>query len=110
MNVINQVTELVRSENKEISELSGANHHDYNLKKGRALVALNRLSPLFAHLEANPVLWAALQDMRRELESNLRLLDLQLRAARAVSDLITRAIYEGQSDGTYSALPWKNDP
>jgi len=109
MNVINQVTELVRSENKEIGELSGANHHDYNLKKGQALVALNRLSPLFAHLESNPVLRAALQDMRRELESNLRLLELQLRAARAVSDLITRAICEGQSDGTYSALPWKND-
>ena len=110
MNIISQVTALVRSENKEIGELSGANHHDYNVKKGQALVALNRLSPLFAHLESNPILRAALQDMRRELESNLRLLDLQLRAARAVSDLITRAIYEGQSDGTYSALPWKNDP
>ncbi|HTV32198.1 MAG TPA: hypothetical protein VME69_03725 [Methylocella sp.] len=109
LNVIKQVTELVRSENIEIGERRGVNHHDYNLKKSQALVALNRLSPLFAHLEPNPVLRAALLDMRRELEINWRLLDLQLRAARAVSDLITRAICEGQSDGTYSALPWKDD-
>jgi hypothetical protein len=107
--VINQLTELVRSENEDIAGPAGAKLHEYNLKKSQALLALRRVAPLIARLAPNAALGASLIELRTELETNRRLLDLQLRAAQAVADLITRAIYEGQSDGTYSALPWKDD-
>lgn len=108
--VINQLTEAVGSENEDIlSRRSGTNHHDYNLKKSQALLVMNRFAPLLTQVGANPALRASLQNLRSELEINRRLLGLQLRAAQAVSDLITRAIREGQSDGTYSPLPWRDD-
>ena len=34
------------------------------------------------------------------------LLAVQLKACEAVSEIITRAIQDGQSDGTYTALAW----
>ena len=35
-----------------------------------------------------------------------RALAVQLKACEAVSEIITRAIQDGQSDGTYTALAW----
>ncbi len=43
------------------------------------------------------------------LETNRRLLSTQLKAARAVSDIITRAIRDSQSDGTYSDRYWMDE-
>jgi hypothetical protein len=110
LSVLVQLTEAVRSENEDIlSRRPGINHHEYNLKKSQALLVMNRLAPLMAQAGASSPLRASLRDLRAELETNQRLLGLQLRAAQAVSDLIARAIREGQSDGTYSALPWRDD-
>jgi len=106
--VIDQLTELVRSENEDIAGPNIVNHHDYNLKKSQALLAMNRFAPLVGRLGPSPALRTGLARLRAELEINRRLLGLHLRAAQAVSDLITRAICEGQSDGTYSDLPWKD--
>jgi len=52
---------------------------------------------------------AALGDLQRRLETNRRLLSTQLKAARAVSDIITQAIRDSQSDGTYSDRYWMNE-
>lgn len=106
--VINQLTELLRSENEDLAGPNIVNHHDYNLRKSQALLAMNRFAPLLAQLEPTPALRTSLLHLRSELEINRRLLGLQLRAAQGVSDLITRAIREGQSDGTYSDFPWKD--
>lgn len=108
--VVSQLTEMLRSENNDIvSRRAGASHHDYNLKKSQALLVMNRFAPLLTQMKPSPALRASLLNLRGELETNRRLLGLHLRAAQAVSDLITRAIREGQSDGTYSPLPWRDD-
>jgi hypothetical protein len=36
------------------------------------------------------------------------MLRVQLNAARKVSDIIAKAIQDGQSDGTYSAFVWRD--
>jgi hypothetical protein len=110
LTVINQLTEAIRAETEDlVNRRSGANHHDYNLKKSQALLVMNRFAPLLTQVKANSDLQTSLLSLCSELETNRRLLGLQLRAAQAVSELITRAIREGQSDGTYSPLPWRND-
>jgi hypothetical protein len=50
----------------------------------------------------------ALDALRVKLDANQRLLRIQLNAARKVSDIIARAIQDGQSDGTYSAYAWRD--
>ena len=41
------------------------------------------------------------------LEANRRALGVQLKASVAVAEIIARAIRDGQSDGTYTALAWR---
>ena len=110
LSVVVQLTEAVRAENEDIlSRRATIDHHGYNLKKSQALLTLNRLAPLMKLAGASAPLRASLQNLCTVLETNRRLLGLELRAAQAVSDLIARAIREGQSDGTYSPLPWRDD-
>ncbi len=49
----------------------------------------------------------ALADLHVKLEINRRALAVQLKACAAVSEIIARAIRDGQSDGTYTALAWR---
>jgi hypothetical protein len=108
--VVTQLTELVRSESEAIaSRHARVSHSDYNLKKSQALLVMNRFAPLLTQAHPHPMLRTSLLNLCGELETNRRLLQLHLRAAQAVSDLITRAIREGQSDGTYSPSPWRDD-
>jgi hypothetical protein len=79
------------------------------LRKSQGLLELNRLAPALASNHVGPVLRAALADLHAKLETNRRMLRTQLQAARAVADIIARAIRESQSDGTYSARSWLDD-
>jgi hypothetical protein len=67
---------------------------------------LSRLEPALMGLRGHPGLRAALSDLLDKLDANQRLLNAKLRAARTVSEIVARAIADGQSDGTYSDQVW----
>jgi hypothetical protein len=71
------------------------------------LLELNRLVPALGRAAAAGPLREALADLHAKLEINRRALALQLKASAAVSEIIARAIRDGQSDGTYTALAWR---
>jgi hypothetical protein len=78
----------------------------YSLNKNQGLLELSRLLPALAGAAAAGPLRDALAELHAKLEINRRALAVQLKACEAVSEIITRAIQDGQSDGTYTALAW----
>jgi hypothetical protein len=107
--IVDRLRHTLDEENEDIARRGPIDYHAYNLRKSQGLLELKRLAPVAAGNEFGPVLGAALADLQVKLETNRRLLRTQLKAARAVANIIARAIRESQSDGTYSARPWSDE-
>jgi hypothetical protein len=107
--VIERLTRTLDEENEAIARRGPVDYDAFNHRKSQGLLELNRHAPNLAGLRLGSALAAALGDLQTRLETNRRLLSTQLKAARAVSDIITRAIRDSQSDGTYSDRYWMDE-
>jgi hypothetical protein len=107
--VVDRLRLVVEAENQEIAGKGRVDYPAYSLRKSQGLLELNRLRPALASITGHPTARAALADLQAKLDLNSRLLQVQLKAARTVSDIVARAIRDGQSDGTYSAFHWRDD-
>ncbi len=108
--VVRRLLHTLRSENAEVNLNRGMiDHSEYNILKSQALLALNRCAPKLAYADSNPALQTALEEVIIELEANRKLLATQLQAAQAVAAIISRAIREVQSDGTYTRMQSRGD-
>ena len=107
--VIERLIRVVDEENQAIAQRGAVDYDSFSHRKSQGLLEFNRLAPSLAGLRLGPALGAALDDLRMRLETNRRLLGTQLSAARAVSNIITQAIRDSQSDGTYSDRFWMDE-
>jgi hypothetical protein len=107
--VIERLSQMLDAENEQIASRQAVDYVTLNARKSQALLEINRLAPTLRAAEASPEFRAAMTGLRAELERNARLLKIQLQAARTITDIIARAIRDGQSDGTYSAYSWRDD-
>jgi hypothetical protein len=103
--IIERLIATVDAENRDLEHGRRVKYEIYSLNKNQGLLELNRLLPALAVAAAGP-LRDALAELHTKLEINRRALAVQLKACEAVSEIITRAIQDGQSDGTYTALAW----
>ena len=103
--IIERLIATVDAENRDLEQGRRVKYEVYSLNKNQGLLELNRLLPTLAVAAAGP-LRDALAELHTKLEINRRALAVQLKACEAVSEIITRAIQDGQSDGTYTALAW----
>ena len=101
--VVERLRQTIAAENDDIAQRRPVDYETYGLRKNQALLELNRLASALAGAPPGAVLRAALTQLQAALELNQRLLGVQMKACAAVSETITRAIREGQSDGTYTA-------
>ena len=106
MPVIERLLQTLDEENEAILRRSRVDYDAFNRRKSQGLLELNRLTPSLKGMRLSPALATGLDGLQKRLETNRRLLSTQLTAARAVSDIITRAIRDSQSDGTYSDRYW----
>ena len=106
--VIDRLQQTLDAENEQIASGKGIDYDALNQRKSQGLLELSRLAPMIAGAEASKPLSDALAALRAKLETNQRMLRIQLNAARRVGDIIARAIQEGQSDGTYSPSVWQD--
>ncbi len=104
--IVERLIAAIEAENRDLEQGRPAQYEAYSLRKNQGLLELNRLIPALDRAAASP-LREALADLHAKLEVNRRALAVQLRACAAVSEIIARAIQDGQSDGTYTALAWK---
>ena len=107
--VVDRINQVLDEENEAIARRGSIDYDAFNHRKSQGLLELNRLTPSLAGLRLGPALAGALGDLQTRLETNRRLLSTQLTAARAVSDIITQAIRDSQSDGTYSDRYWMDE-
>ena len=103
--IIERLIATVDAENRDLEQGRRVKYEVYSLNKNQGLLEFNRLLPALAVAAAGP-LRDALTELHAKLEINRRALALQLKACEAVAEIITRAIQDGQSDGTYTALAW----
>jgi hypothetical protein len=108
MVAVERLQTTLDAEIAQIASRRPVNFHEFNLRKSQALLELTRLMPLLAGAEIGPELRVALIGLRTKLESNRRILRVQLKAVEEVSEIISRTIQAGQSDGTYSAHSWRD--
>jgi hypothetical protein len=105
--IIERLIATVDAENRDLEQGRRVKYEAYSLNKNQGLLELNRLLPALAVAAGGP-LRDALAELHAKLEINRRALAVQLKACEAVSEIITRAIQDGQSDGTYTALAWRS--
>ena len=104
--IIERLTATIDAENRDLEQGRRVKYEVYSLNKNQGLLELSRLLPALAGAAAAGPLRDALAELHAKLEINRRALAVQLKACEAVSEIITRAIQDGQSDGTYTALAW----
>lgn len=105
--IVERLIATIDAENRDLAQGRPAQYEAYSLRKNQGLLELNRLIPALDRALAPGRLREALTDLHAKLEANRRALAVQLRACAAVSEIIARAIQDGQSDGTYTALAWR---
>jgi hypothetical protein len=105
--IIERLIATVDAENRDLEQGRRVKYEAYSLTKNQGLLDLNRLIPALASAAAAGPLRDALAELYAKLEINRRALAVQLKACEVVSEIITRAIQDGQSDGTYTASAWR---
>ncbi|MBX2806941.1 MAG: hypothetical protein KTR19_13285 [Hyphomicrobiales bacterium] len=99
--LIEEETEALR--NQKSSNFSELNIRELNIRKNRDLLELE--AAVTACLNAGvseDIIRSSLSGLRAKLAQNQSLLQMHVRAVREVSSIISAAIAEADSDGTYS--------
>jgi hypothetical protein len=109
LGAIERLSDAIQSETLDLSGPGPVDYRVHCQRKSQGLLELSRLEPMLATYRGHPRLCAALGDFVAKLDANHRLLDARLRAARTVAEVVSRAISEGQSDGTYSEQIWREE-
>jgi hypothetical protein len=104
--IVQRLVATIDAENRDLAHGRRVKYEAYSLSKNQGLLELNRLAPALSVAMAAGPLRDALAELHAKLEINRRALAVQLKACHAVSEIIARAIQDGQSDGTYTALAW----
>lgn len=105
--VLERLCQTVAAETEAIARGGAVPYEEFSRRKNQGLLELNRLAPALKAAPASALLRDALADLAAKLEANKRALGIQLNASISVAEIIARAIRDGQSDGTYTALTWK---
>ncbi len=104
--IVERLIATLDAENDDLEQGRRMKFEAYSLSKNQGLLELNRLVPALGGAIASGSLADALAELHVKLEINRQALAVQLKACEAVSQIIARAIQDGQSDGTYTALAW----
>ena len=106
---LERLIEAVESESLALQRPGPIDYRAHSQRKSQGLLELSRLEPTLAGLKSHPRAHAALGKLIGRLEDNERLLHARLRAARTIAEVVSRAIHDGQSDGTYSSQIWREN-
>jgi hypothetical protein len=110
MMTIDRVERVIDEETRELRSQKVANLRDFNNRKSQGLLELSRAMRGLGEAARDRRLQAKLTQLRSKIDENLSLLSMHLAAVQEVSTIISRAIQDAESDGTYSAGPGSEGP
>jgi hypothetical protein len=105
--VVERLRQTAVAETEDIARGRLVLYEAYSARQNQGLLELNRLLPALDAATPGGLLRDSLIDLAAALDVNRRALGIQLRASIAVAEIIAKAIRDGQSDGTYTALAWR---
>jgi flagellar biosynthesis/type III secretory pathway chaperone len=101
----NAVARLVQVLDRETAALRSREPVDLDElcdRKNQALLELSRIGRRFDREDIDPELRPMLAELRQKLDENRTVLTLHLQAVQEVAEILTAAIRDAESDGTYS--------
>ncbi|MCB5177738.1 MULTISPECIES: flagellar protein FlgN [Microvirga] len=101
---IERLEETLDAETAALLEHRLEDQEEFNRRKSQSLLELTRLVRTVKTDSISPEVVARLQKLRQKLEYNHSVVEMNLRAVQEVSDIVSKAIQNAESDGTYSAL------
>jgi len=102
LNIVQRLEDIIDLETKTLQSFHPVALREFNHKKIYGLLELLRVVPTQGSNAQSPELELVLGRLRRKLEKNLAVLHMHLTAIREISAVMTNAIKEYDSDGTYT--------
>lgn len=100
--IVERLREVVEQETEDVRNLVRVDYETYNMKKSQGLLEIGRLLPSLKN-RPSPALIESLGGLEAAIIENQKVLRAHLAAANSINDLISIAVRESQSDGTYRA-------
>ena len=111
VNLVRIVARLSELVDEETAALRNGNHamlSDFNYRKGHGFLELNRaLSSAPQSVPADAAVVRMVEELRTKLEKNRAVLQVHLDAVNEVAGVLSNAIREAESDGTYTQTTWR---
>lgn len=104
--IIARLQQVVEEETALLKSNSLVDLTDFNTRKSQALYDLSRAMHRFDRQASSPETLAKLRSLRGALEANQAALSVHVLAVREIATIVSEAIQEIESDGTY-APPFK---
>jgi len=101
---LDRLEKALDQENEALAAFDPRNLSEYSRIKTQSLLELQRSATVLNRENTPPELMQLLTTLRQKLELNSWLLLLHLEAAREVTTVITSAMRDAESDGTYSRV------
>ena len=101
--IIDHLERVIREETELLDRNEIADLHEYNMRKSQGLYSLSRALRIPEGQGLPPATIEKLQSLRATLKANEIALSRHLQAVREIATLISEAMREAESDGTYDA-------
>lgn len=99
---IDRIEEVVKIETAALDTNVAVDFQDLNRRKSQCLLELTRISRMLPREGVDETLLARISSLREQLQKNHDLLQVHLSATQEISRVLTVALGEAESDGTYS--------
>jgi hypothetical protein len=99
---IDRIEEVVRIETTGLDTNAAVDFQDLNRRKSQCLLELTRISRVLPREGVDEALLSRISALREQLQKNQELLQVHLSATQEISRVLTVALGEAESDGTYS--------
>ena len=100
---IERLEEIVEQETNSLREHRHTDLQDFNHRKRHGLLELSHIVRALDPGPPHDRVRERLGSLRLKLEKNSAVLQTHLRAVREIASIVSRAIQDADSDGTYSA-------
>lgn len=102
LDAIERVSQALDLETEALKNRDSVDVEELNNRKSQGLLELSRIGRRLDGAELDPRAVEMLSELRRKLEENRSVLKLHLEAVQEISQILTDAIRDEESDGTYS--------
>jgi hypothetical protein len=101
---LDRIEEVLRAEEKALAQAGDVDLEDINRRKNHSLLELTRISRTLPRDGIAPEMLTRIEAIRDKLLRSQDILQVHLAAAQEISRVLTDALGEAESDGTYSRV------